>query len=188
MFDTETNTTGIAAEICQLAATDHSGSHIFSQYVLPRNNIDPRASAVNNLTVKSVINKRKLFKNGSMLPTLDVKEAITKFESYISESITRKFVTVLIGHNTFDIPILLRNTGEVFSNKLQMITVASKGYPRLIFFLVRASLFYSRSTFFYSHFTFLNSRFTFLNSRSTFLNSRSTFLNSRSTFLNEEYP
>ena len=133
VLDTETNTTGIAAEICQLAAIDHTGSYKFSQYVLPRKDIDAPASAANNLTVKNVNNERKLFKNGSMLCTLAIKEAITKFESYISESIARKkalsqnkpVVIVLIGHNTatFDIPILLRNAGEVFSNKLQVIDV-----------------------------------------------------------------
>ena len=89
VFDTETNTTGIAAEICQLAAIDHSGSHIFSQYILPKKDIDARASAVNNLTIKNVNNQRKLFKKESMLNALPLSEAITKFESYIRESIDR---------------------------------------------------------------------------------------------------
>ena len=133
VFDTETNTTGIAAEICQLAAIDHTGSYIFSQYVLPQMDIDACASAINNLKVQNVNNQRKLFKNRSMLPTLPLKEVLTKFESYISESIARKkafghnkpVITVLIGHNTntFVIPILLRDAGEVFSNKLQMMDV-----------------------------------------------------------------
>ena len=101
VFNTETNTTGIAAEICQLAAIDHSGSHIFSQCILPKKDIDARASAVNNLTIKSVNNQCKLFKNESMLNALPLNEAITKFESDIRESIDRTNSLVAYGKNRY---------------------------------------------------------------------------------------
>ena len=51
LFDLETNTTGKAAEICQLSATDTSGLQ-FSIYVLPTSGIDQYASRVNKNCVK----------------------------------------------------------------------------------------------------------------------------------------
>ena len=54
VFDTETNTTGKKAELCQLPATDKYGVDKFSCYIFPNRNIDKQVSRVNKLTIKSV--------------------------------------------------------------------------------------------------------------------------------------
>ncbi len=133
VFDTETNTSNVtSAEICQLSAIDQSGSHTFTVYVLPTCDIDDRASMVNNLNIRKINGERTLLKNGVVVPTLPVNEAITKFERYISQSIDRakaatnkQVMTVLIGHNiaAFDTRILLRNAGKGFADKLQSMDV-----------------------------------------------------------------
>jgi DNA polymerase III epsilon subunit-like protein len=133
VFDTETNTVNVRyAEICQLSAVDSSSSHTFSEYVLPTDDIDYSASMANNLTIEVINSQRKLLKNGEVVPTLPVNEAITKFESYISQSIERAkavtnnhVLTVLIGHNSaaFDTKILLRNAGRDLVDKLQSMNV-----------------------------------------------------------------
>ena len=48
IFDTETNTTGKSAELCQLSATDQTGLYQFSTYTLPVPDIDRFASKVNS--------------------------------------------------------------------------------------------------------------------------------------------
>jgi hypothetical protein len=45
VFDTETNATGRAAELCQLSAVDKSDHCSFSEYILPNNCIDKYASS-----------------------------------------------------------------------------------------------------------------------------------------------
>ena len=109
-----------------------SGSHMFSEYVLPTHDIDFYASRVNNLEIRTIEGVRKLFKNEISLPSIPFCEALTKLERYISLSIDRAkatsnkpIVTVLIGHNvaTFDTPILLRNAGESFVHNLQLMDV-----------------------------------------------------------------
>ena len=132
VFDTETNTTGKLAEICQLSVCDISGSHGFSEYVLPTNDIDFFASRVNNLEIRLIKGERKLFKNQILIPSIPFGEALTKLQRYISLSIDRAkattskpIVSVLIGHNvaTFDTPILLRSAGESFTSSLHLMDV-----------------------------------------------------------------
>ena len=48
IFDTETNTTGKSAELCQLSATDQTGLYQFSTYTLPVHDIDRFASKENS--------------------------------------------------------------------------------------------------------------------------------------------
>ena len=48
IFDTETNTTGKSAELCQLSATDQTDLYQFSTYTLPVHDIDHFASKVNS--------------------------------------------------------------------------------------------------------------------------------------------
>ena len=60
VLDTETNCSGKAAEICQLSATDISGAHTFSKYILPVHEIDFCASKVNKLKIINVKGERKL--------------------------------------------------------------------------------------------------------------------------------
>lgn len=133
VFDIETNSASSkSAEICQLSAIDYSGSYTFSEYILPTDDIDVHASAVNKLTIKNINGERKLFKNGVVVPAMPLNEVITRFTRYISQSIDRAksttnkdITTVLIGHNIarFDTPILLRNAGKQFSDKLQSMEV-----------------------------------------------------------------
>ena len=89
VFDTETNSTGKGAEICQLAVTDKSGLHTFSTYILPKHNIDFYASKVNKLKILSLNGERKLLKNNELVHTLPFHEAISQLQSYVSESINR---------------------------------------------------------------------------------------------------
>ncbi|CAB4013573.1 exonuclease R569 [Paramuricea clavata] len=53
VFDVETNTTGKAAQLCQLSAVDKTGQKCFSEYILPDKDIDKYATRVNKQTVKS---------------------------------------------------------------------------------------------------------------------------------------
>ena len=133
LFDIETNTTGKAAQLCQIAAVDKTGENCFSQYILPDNDIDKYATRVNKLTVKSVDGNRTLFKDDVALKTLTSQEAISRFVSYVQHCInsckakTRSDVcTVLIGHNSrrFDIPILLRNSSNEIHARIRVLGIS----------------------------------------------------------------
>ena len=128
IFDTETNTTGKSAELCQLSVTDQSGLHQFSTYILPVQDIDYFASKVNKLKIVKVNDKRKLYKENKEVSTLPLKEAISQFLAFVSKSVgrakshTNKNVsTVLLGHNslTFDVPVLLRNCESDFKERFK---------------------------------------------------------------------
>jgi hypothetical protein len=76
LFDTDTNTIGKQAELCQLAAINWSSLASFSEYVLPNQNIDKYASRINrNLSIKTVDGKRVLFKqsNSVLILTCETK-------------------------------------------------------------------------------------------------------------------
>ena len=110
VFDTETNTTGKLAEICQLSVCNMSGSHRFSEYVLPIHDIDFFASRVNNLEIRLIKGERKLFKNRTLVPSIPL--ALTKLQRYIALSIDRArantskpIVTVLILDTTSQLSI-----------------------------------------------------------------------------------
>ena len=140
IFDLETNTTGRAAEICQLSAVDQSGRSSFSEYALPVKQIDKYASKVNKLSVKIVNGQRTLFKETQQLVTLNLDELLSRFTRFLESLIncyqrltdqnictvllghnTKRFdIPVLLGHNTkrFDIPVLLRNSTNSFKEKL----------------------------------------------------------------------
>ena len=131
LFDTETNSTGKLAEICQLAAMDKAGKR-FSCYILPNRDIDSYASKVNKLTVKYVNGIRTLFKENQPVTVSTLSEALTQFVNFLKSSttsasshITKPVCTVLAGHNaaTFDIPILLRNAGENFVSELNSMNI-----------------------------------------------------------------
>ena len=132
IFDLETNTTGKAAEICQLSAMDQSGRSSFSEYALPVKQIDKYASRVNKLSVKVVNGQRTLFKETQQLVTLTLDELLSRFTRFFESLINcyqrltdQNICTVLLGHNTkrFDIPVLLRNSTNSFKEKLQSIDV-----------------------------------------------------------------
>ena len=131
LFDTETNSTGKQAELCQLAAVDRFDKQ-FSCYILPKKDIDPYASKVNKLTVKTVNGKRTLLKEGKPLITSTLQKVLTEFLTFLKESTTaaasnttKPICTVLAGHNafTFDIPILLRNGGDSFISELSSANI-----------------------------------------------------------------
>ena len=124
LFDTETNTLGKAAQLCQLSATDKSGLHLFSKYILPSQNISISASSVNKLTIKTTGGISLLFKDHQPVESVPVKEALGDFVAYLKENIARaqsrtnkQVHTILMGHNatTFDTSILLRNGGNAFT-------------------------------------------------------------------------
>ena len=126
LFDTETNSTGKLAELCQLAAVDRSGKN-FSCYILPNRDMDAHASKVNNLTIKTVNGIRTLCKDYHPAAILPLEEALTQFLNFLkastteaSKRTTKNVCTVLAGHNaaTFDVPILLRNGGHNFVAEL----------------------------------------------------------------------
>ena len=133
IFDTETNTTGKSAELCQLSVTDKSGLHQFSTYILPVQDIDYFASKVNKLKIVKINGERKLQKNIKEVSTLPLKEALSKLLAFVSQSVDRaksqtinkNVSTVLLGHNasTFDTPVLLRNSGSDFRERLEAIDV-----------------------------------------------------------------
>ena len=132
MFDTETNTLGKAAQLCQLSATDKSGLHLFSKYILPSQNISISASSVNKLTIKTTGGISLLFKDHQPVESVPVKEALGDFVAYLKENIARaqsrtnkQVRTILMGHNatTFDTPILLRNGGDAFTEELKSMDV-----------------------------------------------------------------
>ena len=111
IFDTETNTTGKSAELCQLSATDQTGLYQFSTYTLPVHDIDHFASKVNKLKIVKVSGERKLYKDNKEVSTLPLKEAMSQFLGFVSRSVERaksrtnkNVVTVLLGNNslTFD--------------------------------------------------------------------------------------
>ena len=132
IFDTETNTTRKSAELCQLSITDQSGLYQFSQYILPVQDIDYFASKVNKLKILKINGERKLFKDNEEVNALPLKDVISEFLSYVLQSIDRaksntnkQVCTVIIGHNasTFGTPILLRNSGNEFTEGLTSMDI-----------------------------------------------------------------
>ena len=128
LFDVETNTTGKAAQLCQLSAIDKTFENCFSTYILPDNDIDRYATRVNKLTIKSVNGKRTLFKKNEALTTLTCHEATSQFVKYVNScmrsckaSTNKDVCTALIGHNArrFDVPILLRNSASEIHAEMQ---------------------------------------------------------------------
>jgi DNA polymerase III epsilon subunit-like protein len=137
LFDTETNTTGKQAELCQLAAINQSSLASFSEYVLPNKNIDKYASRVNNLSIKTVDGKRVLFKQSNPVLALTCDEVLSRFIHYLENSVRKcqkltahKVCTVLVEHNAkrFDVPVILHNSNSSIITKFQSLG---------IFFVVR---------------------------------------------------
>lgn len=149
IFDTETTTTGKSAELCQLSATDQSGMHQFSTYVLPKEDIDYFASRVNKLKIFNINGERRLFKENKEVSTVPLQEAVLKFLSFISQSVDRtksqtnkNIETVLLGHNSsiFDTPVLLRNSGTHFTERLQKMDICFADSLTLFKTLIRKKL------------------------------------------------
>ncbi|XP_059191750.1 DNA polymerase III PolC-type-like [Centropristis striata] len=106
-FDLET--TGLDTAVCdiiQLSAV--SGSKDFNKYILPRRQIDKRASGVTGLTFID----NQLLLNGSPMDTVPLDEAVTTFLDFL-----RSFHTpvLLVAHNAhrFDAPLISRVIREL---------------------------------------------------------------------------
>ena len=150
VLDIETSTVNVnTAEVCQLSAIDYSGSHTFTEYVLPEGDIDVRATDIHNLKIRNNDGVRQLCKNNVVVPTLHINEAIKNFEIYISQSVERAkattnkdVVTVLIGHNlaTVDARVILRNAGKEFADTLQSMDVLFADSLKLFRALVKDKL------------------------------------------------
>ena len=130
IFDTETNTTGKSAEICKLSLTDQYGLHQFSKYILSTQDTDYFASKVNELKIVAISGERRLYKNNKEVNALPLMEVKAQFFGFVAQSIERArtntnktVITVIIGHNAsrFDMPILLRNFGSEFAERLRTI-------------------------------------------------------------------
>ena len=129
LFDIETSDTGSKAEICQLSAITQNGS-TYSSYIMPKSNISPRASRVNNLTIENIKGTRSLCKNSLPVVAMSLEIALSSFSKFIEKhccikSSGTKSIPVLIGHNAavFDVPILLRNAGKSYDEQLDQMNV-----------------------------------------------------------------
>ena len=126
VFDTETTCTGKNALLCQLSALQEN--HVFSKYILPTGNVSTGASRVNKLSVQNINGIRKLLKENQPVETVSLDKALQEFHTFLSQvkcSSQKESCIVLIGHNssTFDTPILLRKSNEIFRRKLSNLNV-----------------------------------------------------------------
>ncbi|CAB4000413.1 exonuclease R569 [Paramuricea clavata] len=154
LFDTETNTTGKQAELCQLAAINQTTLASFSQYVLPNKNIDKYASRVNNLSIKTVDGKRVLSKQSNPVLALTCDEVLSRFIHYLKNSIrecqkltAHKVCTVLVGHNAkrFDVPVILHNSNSNIIAKFQSLGIFFGDSLSLFEYLVKESILKDRN-------------------------------------------
>ena len=129
IFDTETTCTGKQAEICQLSAVSENGRHEFSTFILPQSSISYSAYLVNGMTIKNIKGIRTLYHRNNPVQSVTIEEALGDFLTFIkqvknSDEVNNN-LTVLIGHNsaTFDVPILLRNSGENFKDSLTEMNI-----------------------------------------------------------------
>ena len=142
VFDTETTCTGKLAELCQLSAKSEHGKKEFSQYILPKSNISHGAYLVNGLTIKNIRGRRTLCKQNNPLQDVSATEALDNFVVFLKQvksSSPNNSVLVLIGHNssTFDIPVLLRNSGKTFKDELHEMNIHFADSQVLVKSLIR---------------------------------------------------
>ena len=97
---------------------------------MPKSNISPRASRVNNLTIENIKGTRSLCKNSLPVVAMSLEIALSSFSKFIQKhccinSSSTKSIPVLIGHNAavFDVPILLRNAGKSYDEQLDQMNV-----------------------------------------------------------------
>ena len=143
MFDTETTTTGIEAEICQLAAIDEDGQHEFTCYIMPERNVTKYATDVNKLEILEIDGKRTLCHQGIPVKILTKSEALESFTNFLAtnksrckaddDNIDKEIIPVLVGHNSsvFDVPILLRTATPECLHTLNKLNVHFRDSLRL---------------------------------------------------------
>lgn len=130
LFDTETTCTGKQAEICQLSAITQNGE-IFSSYIMPKGSVGYYASKVNNLTVEIINGERTLCKSFDPVNSVSLETALQSFTKFLEKNLHTyvgnqdNLVTVIVGHNaaTFDVPTLLRNSGNSFEDQLYNMNI-----------------------------------------------------------------
>ena len=118
VVDTEITRTGKNAELCQLSAIHEN--QVFSKYILPTGDVSTGASRVNKLAVQNINGIRKILKENQPVETFSLDKALQEFHTFVSQvkcSSQKESCTVLIGRNssTFDTPILLRRSDEIFA-------------------------------------------------------------------------
>ena len=86
------------------------------------------ASKVNELKIVAISGERRLYKNNKEVNALPLMEVKAQFFGFVAQSLERArantnktVITVIIGHNAsrFDMPILLRNFGSEFAERLR---------------------------------------------------------------------
>ncbi len=85
IFDLETSDTGSKAEICQLSAITQTGS-MYSSYIMPKSNISPGASRVNNFTVENLNGTKSLCKNSVPVAAMSLENALSSFIKFIQQT------------------------------------------------------------------------------------------------------
>jgi len=131
IFDTETNTSGKTADICQLSAINRSGLHQFNEYILPSKDVDVHASKVNGFSVRRIHGTRTLCKENQPVSSIPIEQAIQNFVAFLQRTVEsvksgdKQICTVLLGHNSqvFDTPTLLRQGGNQLSQRLVSLNV-----------------------------------------------------------------
>jgi len=101
-----------------------NGRHEFSTFILPQSSISYSAYLVNGMTIKNINGIRTLCHRNNPVQSVTIEEALGDFLTLIKQvknsDEMNNNLTVLIGHNsaTFDVPILLRNSGDNFKDSL----------------------------------------------------------------------
>ena len=97
---------------------------------MPKSNISPGASRVNNLTIENINGTRSLCKNSVPVAAMSLENALSSFIKFIQQacsinSCSTQSIPVLIDHNAavFDVPVLLRNSGKLYNEQLDQINV-----------------------------------------------------------------
>ena len=142
MFDTETTTTAIEAEICQLAAIDEDRQHGFTCYIMPERNVTKYATDVNKLEILEIDGKRTMCHQGIPVKSLTKSETLESFTNFLAtnksrckadDNIDKEIIPVLVGHNSsvFDVPILLRTATPECLHTLNKLNVNFRDSLRL---------------------------------------------------------
>jgi len=101
-----------------------NGRHEFSTFILPQSSISYSAYLVNGMTIKNINGIRTLCHRNNPVQSVSIEEALGDFLTLTKQvknsDEMNNNLTVLIGHNsaTFDVPILLRNSGDNFKDSL----------------------------------------------------------------------
>ena len=109
LFDLETTSLEKDADICHIAAMPLSDKKIWEKFLLPRENIHPRAFEINDLSVEEDYKgNHSLLKGGKKVEATSYKEGMKQFYQYVnqlSEQVSRNNPNakiILVAHNAFN--------------------------------------------------------------------------------------